>query len=104
MTRDYVHPDDLYQAVSLCVNEKNINEAYDLYSLRPVKKMEVIDLFVQRYGINVDYNGNVLISGTGDKDIYCSSNMKLSGIGYVPTKSSVDALIEESSKMVNCLS
>ena len=100
MVRDYVHPDDLYQAVVLCINKKYINNAFDLYSLNSITKMKVIDLFVEKYGVDVEYDGDIPISGTGAKDIYCSSNEKLSGIGYVPTKSSIDVLFGESFEMV----
>lgn len=96
IVRDYVHPRDLMSMVECCINKKD-NNVYDVYSLQPVTKFEMLDYFVGtynlRYRIEGEFGGNAI---TGSKDHYYSTNRRAAGIGYSPRFTSLDAIAEES--------
>jgi nucleoside-diphosphate-sugar epimerase len=92
--RDFTHPDDFAELISLCARKK-INAEYDLYSKSPIKKSEILDIFVKRYGLRYS-GGEVWQSLTGNKSHYFSNSRKAAELGYEPEFSSFDVLISES--------
>jgi nucleoside-diphosphate-sugar epimerase len=42
IVRDYVHPEDCLQLIKLCLRENVINNVYDVYSLKPAAKFEIL--------------------------------------------------------------
>jgi nucleoside-diphosphate-sugar epimerase len=94
--RDYVHPKDLIDLIELCIEKKAINEVYDVYSLKPIEKFQILEYFSQYYGLQYQINKTHSVSSaTGIKPHYFSANRKAESIGYKPKFSSLDCLIEE---------
>ncbi|GFO70139.1 hypothetical protein GMLC_37180 [Geomonas limicola] len=94
--RDYVHPDDLVALVECCLEHPELNEAFDVYSLKPVAKFEILDSFTTRFGLKVRIEGDVAhVAPTGNKDNYYSVNRRAARIGYQPKYSSIDSLLVE---------
>lgn len=97
ITRDYVHPRDLMSLVECCINIGKINDVYDVYSLHPATKFEILDYFSRkhnlRYRVKADFKGETV---TGSKDNYYSINRRAKGIGYIPRITSLDSIAEES--------
>jgi nucleoside-diphosphate-sugar epimerase len=94
--RDYVHPKDLTELIELCIQKKVVNEVYDVYSLKPIEKMEILQYFVNAFDLQYQITNNSDISSaTGTKLHYYSNNRKAESIGYKPKFSSLDCLIEE---------
>ncbi len=95
--RDYVHRDDLLSILEICQNKKVINTAFDIYSLQPASKFEILDFFSREYGLSYTVK-ETAISGspTGNKKHYYSINKKAEEIGYSPRFTSLECIVEES--------
>jgi nucleoside-diphosphate-sugar epimerase len=101
MIRDFVHPRDLASLVSLCIARQTLNEGYDVYSLRPAGKFEILDHFRKYFGLKVRVEGNFhTATTTGPKDHYYSLSRKAEGIGYRPQYSSLETLVEETQSIL----
>ena len=101
--RDYIHPLDLSHMVNLCIEKKRFNTAIDAYSLKPVHKKEIIEAFVERFGMKVEYNdASENISPTGMKSCYFSENRAASELlGYLPKFNSLEYLLEETESILH---
>jgi len=93
--RDYTHPKDFFHLVELCLEQKHINMALDLYSAKPVSKMELLRCFEKEFGLKYRIAENKVRNvKTGVKPVYYSKN-KQTGIGYVPKYSAQETVLEE---------
>ena len=103
IVRDYVHTEDLCDLVSRCVQSKDINRPFDVYSSRPCRKSEIIRAFRERFGLKVRMvEGPVEISPTGVKSCYSSNNHDAgAALGYAPRYSSLDALLDEAQALLS---
>ena len=103
IVRDYVHPDDLCDLVSRCVQSKGINRPFDVYSSRPCRKSEIIRAFQERFGLKVRMvEEPVKVSPTGVKSCYSSNNHEAeAALGYVPRHSSLDSLLDEAGALLS---
>jgi len=94
IVRDYLHPDDLFGAVSACISSGRLNLAVDINSSRPVAKQEILDYFSSTYGLRYEKRqSSENISATGTKANYYSTSAHASRIGFVPKFSSMDSLM-----------
>ncbi len=96
MVRDYLHPDDLFQAIKLCLGTKKINSAFDLMSRMPIKKKVVLDYFSQQYSLKYEFRKSARKSPTGGKNNYYSRYKKALQFGYRPRFNSLEVIKEES--------
>lgn len=91
--RDYVHPEDFLRLVECCMDENIQNDVYDVYSLKPATKFEILDYFVREYGLKYEVkNSSLYDSVTGSKTNYYSINEKALNIGYLPSYTSLDSI------------
>jgi nucleoside-diphosphate-sugar epimerase len=96
IVRDYLHPDDLFTAITKCIKAGKMNAAFDVNSASPVGKMEILDYFSREYGLKYEVSqGFGSASGTGVKNIYCSDNKKIFSVGYKPGFSSIEGIKHE---------
>ena len=94
--RDYVDPDDLVALVGAIIDAPPTNDVYDVYSLAPVEKFELLDDFASRYGLSYHVRQDPTApAATGVKPYYYSTNRRASGSGYLPTKTSIQSLTKE---------
>lgn len=101
MVRDYIHPEDLVALIERCIYTRTINDVFDVYSLEPISKFQMLEFFKKNYGLKVEIeNETVLTSVTGLKSNYYSLNKKSDSIGYQPKHSSLDAITSEIKKML----
>lgn len=99
--RDYVHPKDLAQLVEKCLDLHDVNAAFDVYSLRPVGKFELLDHFVEHYGLSYYIDPDFPeTSPTGAKPKYYSTNTAAEDIGYHPQHTSLEAIAEEAAVLL----
>jgi nucleoside-diphosphate-sugar epimerase len=99
--RDYIHPDDLFSLVMGCVQEENINSAFDAISLEPAEKFRILDFLSMEYGLKYEISDNVKPSSpNGAKNVYFSKYNKAAKIGYKPAFSSMDAIEHESAHIL----
>jgi nucleoside-diphosphate-sugar epimerase len=92
--RDYIHPDDLYNLVSLCIRKPGLNTALDAYSAKPCEKREIIQYFTQRHGLRSIVNESFdKASPNGLNVVYCSRyNGARSLLNYNPAYSSLQTI------------
>ena len=101
IVRDYIHPNDLFNLIKICIDIGKINDAFDVYSLKPVTKFGIIDFFARNYGLKYKIESG--ISGesvTGIKNNYYSVNRKAEKIGYIPRYSSKDCIADETREIL----
>lgn len=97
IVRDYVHPKDMMSLIEKCINKHTANDVFDVYSLKPVTKFEILDYFSAQLGLKYIVRNNVNITAaTGIKEHYYSNNRKAQEIGYIPQFSSMESIIQES--------
>ena len=101
IVRDYVHPNDLFNLINTCINLRRINDVFDVYSLKPITKFEILDYFAENYGLIYKIETGIFgENATGIKDNYYSINIKAEDIGYVPNYSSKDCIIDEAKEIL----
>jgi len=97
IVRDYVHPGDLFALVEKCIALREINDVFDVYSLRPVAKFEMLEHFATHFGLKYRVAGDfTAVTTTGNKDHYYSINKKALQAGYRPRYDSLECLFQES--------
>lgn len=105
LIRDYVSPQDFCNLVRLCIDKhdkQNINDVYDLYSLSPVSKLEMITMFHDEFGLKFNINESASESNmTGNKSIYYTVNKKAEQINYFPSSTSMASIKEEANKILS---
>lgn len=102
MVRDYIHPSDLVSLIEKCMVAKSLNDVFDVYSLKPVTKFEILEYFAKQYGLKYSIKDNMQISAaTGIKEYYYSVYKKAEEIGYLPQFTSMDSIIEEVKLILN---
>lgn len=101
ITRDFIHPNDLFNLVSLCINTKKINDAFDVYSLKPVTKFEILDYFVKKYNLRYTVVPGLLnLDKANFKENYYSSFKKAETIGYIPKHTAIDSISYEAEEIL----
>lgn len=96
IVRDYVHPEDLASLVRLCIAKRDLNDAFDVCSLRPVKKFEILEKFSSSYGLKYTVGKNCNVPAvTGRKINYFSTNIRVRNVGYTPRFTSLDGVLQE---------
>lgn len=94
--RDYVSPSDLFALVELCLWDGKDNLALDVYSAKPVRKSELVELFAHEFGLETQVDETSRTTTTGNKLIYCSCNKSAENVlGYVPINRSMDSVMQE---------
>jgi nucleoside-diphosphate-sugar epimerase len=97
IVRDYIHPEDLASFVKLCIAKRDLNDAFDVCSLQPARKFEILEklssLYGLKYAVKASYSG---LSATGKKTNYYSTNGKVRATGFVPRYTSIETLSWES--------
>lgn len=104
MVRDYVSPYDFVSLVEKCIAQKTLNDAFDVYSLAPVEKQEILDYFCENYDLKLKivdstsfYSSQLRPPGTANKNVFYSENKKATEkLGYSPTHTAMQTVIEES--------
>ena len=101
MVRDFVHPRDIASLVSLCIARGTLNEAYDVFSLKPASKSEILDHFREHLGLRYRVEETFrAATATGAKDHYYSLSRKAEQIGYRPRYSSLETLVQETQSIL----
>jgi hypothetical protein len=100
--RDYVGPEDLFLMIEKCLGAGKINAAFDVMSVKPVEKKEILDYFSSEYGLKYK-TGSVLnyVSPTGFKNVYYSKYFNAARVGYKPGFSSLETIKKESNYILS---
>jgi nucleoside-diphosphate-sugar epimerase len=96
IVRDYVHPADLVALVDIIIEKHRINDAFDVYSIKPSRKFEILEHFRSRYGLQYKiHEYSNITSTTGIKLNYYSTNDRVSVLGYKPRYDSLNTIDDE---------
>jgi nucleoside-diphosphate-sugar epimerase len=99
--RDYLHPSDFHQLVSVLLRAPRMNDVVDCYSKAHIDKSTLLSVmhekFCLEYEVSKEYTG---LNATGNKSNYYSLNKKAKNFGYFPRFSSIDTLILEIEKIL----
>lgn len=102
IVRDYIHPEDLASLVKLCTAKRDLNDAFDVCSLRPARKIEILEKYSSLYGLRYAVRESPsTLSATGKKTNYYSTNGRVRRIGFVPRFTSLDSVIQETKHILN---
>ena len=99
--RDFIHPEDLFHLICLCIKNSTSNFAFDAYSTLPISKYTILEEFSNHFGLKYSFKDNLKIEQlAGFKNFYYSLSRKAKNIGYVPTHSSLQTLLDESKFLI----
>ena len=100
IVRDYIGPTDFHRLISLVLKSDPLNKAIDCYTKEPISKFLLLDCMKEKEGLiyKIQKNENFLDS-TGFKLNYYSLNKTAEEFGYRPTKTSLETVEYEVSKI-----
>lgn len=96
IVRDYVDPEDLFLLIGLCMKQKELNTALDVYSAAPVGKFELLAGFEREFGLQYRLTADKEEARpNGEKTVYCTQAFLAASLGYRPRYSSLAGLLKE---------
>ena len=99
--RDYVIPQELFSLIRLLMKKRKINDFFDLYSLKPVSKLKLLEALKKKFGLQYSFFQNQDVNtNTISKKIYYSKNKKAESIGYIPKFTSLQGIEYEIEKLL----
>ena len=94
LKRDYITGKDLLNLIRLIIKKGRINDSFDVYSLSPVSKFELISFLKKKYDFKYEIIKGDKINKT--KNFYFSNNKKAEKVlGYIPKFSSKTGIDSE---------
>ena len=94
--RDYIAPSDMAALLVATLDAAPRNDVFDLYSRAPVAKFGVLEDFSVRYGLKYEVLETPTgLTATGLKPNYYSTNRRAASIGYAPSRTSLETLVQE---------
>jgi nucleoside-diphosphate-sugar epimerase len=102
IVRDYLHPSDFYQLVSVILFSSATNTAVDCYSLAAISKLNLLAEMQEKFGLRYEVTDeNAGVNATGGKPHYYSLNTRASDFGYFPKLTSLEGLLIECEVAIN---
>lgn len=100
IVRDFLHPSDFYNLVSVLLATTATNAAVDCYSLAPVDKPTLLAAMQEKFGLRYDVvEADSSVNATGNKPHYYSLNTLAAEFGYRPVLTSLQGVLQEASAM-----
>jgi nucleoside-diphosphate-sugar epimerase len=90
--RDYIHPKDFFNLLSCIISRCKNNQSIDCFSKNPIRKVEILKLAKEEFGLDYKISDKFISSPTGSKFNYYSLNHSASIYGYIPAYSSLDSI------------
>jgi len=104
IVRDYLHPSDFYQLVSVLLAAHAVNTVVDCYSLAPIDKLSLLTAMQEKFGLQYEIsNASTSVNATGSKSHYYSLNTIAADFGYMPSMTSLEGVIIETGKALSLL-
>jgi nucleoside-diphosphate-sugar epimerase len=101
IVRDFLHPADFRNMIHCLLASPPANVAVDCYSLAPVDKPRLLAEMERRFDLRYEVvDTPVTVNATGKKPYYYSLNKRAADFGYVPTRTSIDGVLEEMSAIL----
>lgn len=99
IVRDYITTKDLFSLVKLVIKKKKINDFFDVYSKKPVSKLELLSFLEKKYGLKYLVAKSSAKVTQLSKKVYYSKNRKSESIGYFPEYTSTGGIEVELNKL-----
>ena len=94
--RYYAHPNDLCQLIQQCAAARPINSAFDVYTRAPVSKFDLLQRLADAYALRWEIDADPALARKATaKPSYYSLDHSAKKIGYRPTRTAIEAVIEE---------
>jgi nucleoside-diphosphate-sugar epimerase len=101
VVRDFIDPEDLAALVKLCIAKRDLNDAFDVRSLQPAGKTEILEKFSSLYGLRYAVGeSHGAVSATGRKTNYYSTSGRARTIGFVARHDSLETLCREARPII----
>lgn len=101
IVRDYIGPDDFFQLISRSLAAPAANDVVDCYTQDPVDKFTLLASMKDRFGLHYEVSqAPAGINATGLKMNYFSRNRRAEAFGYVPSKSSLQTVLDEAAHVL----
>ena len=94
IVRDYSGITELRALVDCWENAGAPNCALDLFTKSPASKQNLLETFVKRYGLAIEYVADIEPSPTGVKPRYFSLDHAAARLGFAPTRDSLCVLTD----------
>ena len=96
IVRDFITPPDFYNLIRTIIDFKPINIALDCYTKSPVLKFDLLSEFGSKFGLKYEVDKDIdIVNATVAKLNYYSTNKIAKNMGYTPTNTSIDGVIQE---------
>lgn len=96
MVRDYATADDIWDVIELLYDLEPRNAAFELRSLSPVSKFELLDRLSEKFGLRYEVSSILNDqSPTGSKSAYYSTSKALASLGYAPKRTALENIEKE---------
>lgn len=96
IVRDFLHPADFYQLVSVLLMAPPTNAAVDCYSRAPIDKPTLLAAMQERFGLQYKITeATAGVNATGSKPHYYSLNTCAADFGYQPAFTSLQGVSQE---------
>ena len=96
ITRDYINAAELWDLMNLIIRKGVMNDAFDIYSAKPVSKFVLLKYLKRKYGLQYSITKtSQKQSPTGINNSYYSKSRKAKNVGYLPEWTSLEVIDNE---------
>ncbi len=96
MIRDYSNQDDIWNIVRFLISQPILNSAFDIKTKSPVTKFDLLNHMKEVFNLDFLVSENVAEqSPTGQKNAYYPESTKLTELGYVSDRTSLENVTKE---------
>lgn len=101
IVRDFLHPSDFYNLVSVLLSAPSNNAAVDCYSRAPIDKPNLLAAMQKEFGLQYETTeAATSVNATGGKPHYYSLNTRAGDFGYQPVMTSLEGLLQEATAIL----
>lgn len=94
--RDYQNTEDLFSFMKILIKKGKINDVFDMYSAKPISKLDLLNFFKNKYGLQYSFSKNIKSNNpVRSRKAYYSENKKASALGYIPKFTSLLGIEKE---------
>ena len=101
IVRDFIHPSDFCKLVNSILGAPATNAVVDAYSKAPIDKPTLLIAMQEKFGLRYEVvQTGASVNATGGKPHYYSLNRRGAEFGYLPTLTSLQGILKESSQLL----
>jgi hypothetical protein len=93
--RDFISSKYFYELVEFCVEQNLPNISLDLVSAAPLEKRELVEQFVNEYGLKVIWSDDQPQGNSNSKENYFSISSRLQNLGFAWGETALEMVLSE---------